>query len=60
MKKPLKQKRNENTNAIHTLRKANYNPEKTKKEVEKHFKGKIGVEFAKWQGEVTGVNYIFK
>lgn len=47
------------SSAIHTLRKANYNPEKTKEEVEKHFKGRIGVEFAKWKDEVTGVNYIF-
>ena len=46
--------------ALYTLQKANYNPEETKKQVEKHFKGRIGVEFAKWQGEVTGVNYIFK
>ena len=46
--------------ALYTLQKANYSPEETKKQVEKHFKGRIGVEFAKWQGEVTGVNYIFK
>ena len=48
------------SSALSTLRKANYSPEKTKAEVEKHFKGRIGVEFAKWKGEVTGVNYIFK
>jgi len=44
---------------VHTFKKANYNPEETKKEVEKRSKGKISVEMAKWQGEVTGVNYIF-
>ena len=45
---------------VHTFKKANYSPEETKKQVEKHFKGKIEVEFAKWQGEITGVNYIIK
>ena len=45
---------------VHTFKKANYSPEKTKAEVEKYFKGRIDVEFAKWQGEVTGVNYIIK
>lgn len=45
---------------IHTFKKANYSPEETKKEVEKRSKGKISVEMATWQGEVTGVNYIFK
>ena len=46
--------------ALYTLQKANYSPEETKKRVEKHFKGRIGVEFSIWQGEVRGVNYIFK
>ena len=45
---------------VHTFKKANYNPEETKKRVEKHFKGRIEVAFAEWQGEITGVNYIFK
>ena len=45
---------------VHTFKKANYNPEETKKEVEKRSKGKISVEMSMWQGEVTGVNYIFK
>ena len=45
---------------VHTFKKANYSPEKTKAEVENHFKGKLDVEFAKWQGEVTGINYIIK
>jgi len=45
---------------IHTFKKANYSPELTKKEVEKRSNGKISVEMAKWQGEVTGVNYKFK
>ena len=44
---------------IHTFKKANYSPELTKKEVEKRSNGKISVEMAKWQGEVTGVNYKF-
>ena len=45
---------------IHTFKKANYAPELTKKEVEKRSNGKISVEMATWQGEVIGVNYIFK
>ena len=45
---------------VHTFKKANYNPEKTKKEVEKRSNGKISVEMSKWQGEVQGVNYTFK
>ena len=44
---------------IHTFKKANYSPEKTKAEVEKRSSGKISVEMSKWQGEVIGVNYIF-
>ena len=44
---------------IHTFKKANYAPENTKKEVESRSNGKIKVEMAMWQGEVTGVNYIF-
>lgn len=44
---------------IHTFKKANYSPEETKKEVEKRSKGKISVEMSVWQGEVTGINYIF-
>lgn len=45
---------------VHTFKKANYSPELTKKEVEKRSKGKIVVELSTWEGEVTGVNYIFK
>lgn len=44
---------------VHTFKKANYNPEETKKEIEKRSKGKISVEMSMWQGKVTGVNYIF-
>ena len=44
---------------IHTFKKANYSPELTQKEVEKRSNGKISVEMATWQGEVTGVNYKF-
>lgn len=46
--------------ALYTLQKANYNPEETIKQVEKHFKGRIGVEPSIWQGEVRGINYMFK
>jgi hypothetical protein len=45
---------------VHTFKKANYNPEETKKEVEKRSNGRISVEMSKWQGEVQGVNYMFK
>jgi hypothetical protein len=45
--------------AVSTFKKANYNPEETIKQVEKHFKGKVTAELAKWQGEIIGVNYKF-
>ena len=45
---------------LYVLQKANYNPEETIKQVEKHFKGRISVEPSIWKGEVRGVNYMFK
>ena len=44
---------------VYTFKKANYNPQKTKQEVEKLSKGKISVEMARWKGEIIGVNYKF-